>query len=294
MLAASVQVVDGLRDAASRAEKVVDTRPLEACLVASVEGARCLPATDFVDPTGNLANFRDIRWLLGAAGLSGRESILVAGDDEVRREFVAGVLFLAGQARVTIVTRELAAILRTRPRLRGSGVARGLVRRPIYEAPLRDARIVLASELVLGLESGAMATLLPQRQPAVEAPPRWLIVNAESRSRGERLPGLAFESAAVQVVLAATPLESIAAFARLSTPAETGLFVYPRGWQDPRLRYHFESAARVGAARKVPDGGRSQRPGDERNWPVIGIVLLAVAAVVAVVGLVVGRRRPWN
>ncbi|MBL4690582.1 MAG: hypothetical protein JKY68_03845, partial [Rhodospirillales bacterium] len=64
---------------------IIDSRPAAACESRSLSGARCLPAADFLGPHNRLAGFADIAWVLGSAGLTGAESVLVAGDDPLKR-----------------------------------------------------------------------------------------------------------------------------------------------------------------------------------------------------------------
>lgn len=124
---------------------IVDSRPLDACTARTLNGALCIPAGDLVDAEGRLAAFRDILWLLGTAGLDGHESVVVVGEDATARDFVAGVLFLAGQADVAALKEPVSRVLEGGAAA-GPGTARGLVRDKVFVAPMRDDRIVLASE----------------------------------------------------------------------------------------------------------------------------------------------------
>ena len=80
---------------------VVDARPGPECLKATIPGALCLSLDNVLNVKGRLANMRDIRWLLGSFGLSGNEYVLIFADETVRRDGMATVLYLAGQARVS-------------------------------------------------------------------------------------------------------------------------------------------------------------------------------------------------
>lgn len=126
---------------------VIDARALSACRDRSLARARCLPALDLQGPRGELPSFRDILWALGTAGLSGGETAIVAGDDAVARDFVAGVLYLSGQRRVWIVRQSLSELLRNRRFVTGPGMQRGMLRSQIYRAPMRDHSILLHAEL---------------------------------------------------------------------------------------------------------------------------------------------------
>jgi hypothetical protein len=125
-------------------ETVIDSRPLADCKRASLAGARCLPAEEFLDPQRRLPSERDILWLLGTAGLDGSETALVVGEDATARDFVAGLLYLAGQKAVRILGG-------TMPRLNGKAVGgqeRGMVRSAVWTAPMRDSLWVLGADIV--------------------------------------------------------------------------------------------------------------------------------------------------
>ncbi|MFO1299111.1 MAG: rhodanese-like domain-containing protein [Burkholderiaceae bacterium] len=125
---------------------VVDARALADCRARSLAGARCLPADGLLGPQRRLPSARDLLWLLGAAGLSGSETVIVVGQDATSRDFVAGLLYLAGQRQVRILAEPVARVL-------GAGVAaapgreRGMVRETVFEAPMRDGLWVLRDEL---------------------------------------------------------------------------------------------------------------------------------------------------
>jgi len=80
---------------------VVDARPGAECLKATIPGALCLSLDNVLNANGRLANIRDIRWLLGSFGLSGKEHIVIFADEAVRRDGMAAILYLAGQAQVS-------------------------------------------------------------------------------------------------------------------------------------------------------------------------------------------------
>jgi thiosulfate/3-mercaptopyruvate sulfurtransferase len=123
---------------------VVDTRPLAACREKSLAGARCLPAADFLGPHNRLPSARDLLWLLGTAGLTGEETVLVAGQDAAARDFVAGLLYVAGQRSVRVLAEPVARLLEKNA---GPGRERGMVRETVFAAPMRDGMLVLRDEL---------------------------------------------------------------------------------------------------------------------------------------------------
>lgn len=126
---------------------VVDTRTLAQCQQRSIAGAHCLPAHDLIGPKGQLPNFEDIFWALGTAGIDGDETILVAGDNATQRDYVAGLLYLCGQAQVQVLRTPIKQVLRKGLRPAGGGQARGMLRQRIYHAVMRDELLVLPGEI---------------------------------------------------------------------------------------------------------------------------------------------------
>ena len=97
--------------AQTEAAVIVDARPFADCRAKSLADARCLPAGDFLGPQRRLPSARDLLWLLGTAGLSGEESVLVVGQDAAARDFVAGLLWVAGQRSVHVLTEPVGRLL---------------------------------------------------------------------------------------------------------------------------------------------------------------------------------------
>jgi thiosulfate/3-mercaptopyruvate sulfurtransferase len=146
-----VQRVMALNDVTG-VDVVLDTRPLSSCVQATIAGARCLPVEDVLAPNRRLANWSGILWLLGTAGLSGHEHVLVIGQRRPRRHFIAGLLLLAGQHRVTIVDAPVSELLAdgstSSP---GAGKRRATTRTIVYTAPMRSSLIVLHNEVINGV-----------------------------------------------------------------------------------------------------------------------------------------------
>ena len=132
--------------AAEAGAVVVDARPLAACREKSLAGARCLPAADFLGPHNRLPSARDLLWLLGTAGLSGEEAVLVVGQDAVARDFVAGLLHVAGQRSVRVLTEPVGRLLE-QGAAAGAGRERGMIREAVFAAPMRDGLLLLRDEL---------------------------------------------------------------------------------------------------------------------------------------------------
>lgn len=135
-----------VRTAAAEDGVVVDTRPLADCRAKSLTDARCLPAGDFLGPQRRLPSARDLLWLLGTAGLSGEETVLVVGQEAVARDFVAGLLYVAGQRSVRVLAEPVARVLE-QGAAAGAGRSRGMVREAVFTAPMRDELLVLRDEL---------------------------------------------------------------------------------------------------------------------------------------------------
>lgn len=127
-------------------EVIVDTRALAECRAKSLAGARCLPADGFLGPHRRLPSARDLLWVLGSAGLSGGEGVLVIGQDVTARDFVAGLLYIAGQRRVRVLTEPVGRALEGGA-VAGAGQERGMIRQTVFVAPMRDDALVLFDEL---------------------------------------------------------------------------------------------------------------------------------------------------
>jgi len=222
---------------------LVDARAQAACLARTIAGARCLPAADFLGPHGRLANFREIFWLLGTAGLSGTEHVLVVGDDPVERDFVAGMLYLCGQRKVSILTQPVSRGAGLPAARLGAGIGRAMTRNPVYQADVRDGDIVLRTELARALASQTLPPLLDGRTEAeywgerIRAP------------RGGHLPGaqllpapvvrsrlgrgqFEFDAGKTFVAYGHDPFESVAYFTLLRAGAGIAARVYLDGWVD--------------------------------------------------------------
>lgn len=145
--------------AADKSVAVVDSRAPEVCAAASLAGARCLAATDVLGPHERLAAFADIAWVLGSAGLEGSESVLVIGDDPRARDFVAGILYLMGQAHVAVLTRSIDGARDTL----GPGRPRAVTRTAVWQAPARAGAVVVKTELRSLLEDRSPPVLLDGR-----------------------------------------------------------------------------------------------------------------------------------
>ena len=220
----------------------VDTRALEACAAKSIQGARCLPAAAFLGPHRRLADFREILWLLGAAGLDGGEPVLVAGDAPQARDFVAGVLYLAGQKRVSILTRSLSQGAGLPADALGPGSERAMTREKVFQAPLRDHLIVLRGELAGLIGDGAPGLLDGRSEKeywgaTVRGPRGGHVPGAQHLPAAGLRAGLAAANALVPrlpnpIAYGHDPVEGIAYFTLLTAGAGVGPRVYIGGWAE--------------------------------------------------------------
>jgi thiosulfate/3-mercaptopyruvate sulfurtransferase len=70
--------------------------------------------------------------------------VLVAGQDAAARDFVAGLLYVAGQRSVRVLSEPVA---RLPEKDAGPGRERGMIRETVFAAPMRDGMLVLRDEL---------------------------------------------------------------------------------------------------------------------------------------------------
>ena len=123
----------------------VDTRNVEACARASIDGALCLAPRELLHPDGSPASFRGINWLAGTFGLDPGTTAVVFGDDDTDNAFVAGMLFLLGQSRVVIWRGDLRSMPVSVKH--GTGRRRGMLRSVYYSRPVRDGYVALDDDV---------------------------------------------------------------------------------------------------------------------------------------------------
>lgn len=159
-------------------ETAIDVRPLDQCKAASLPGARCLPPSEFLGERGQLPSERDLLWLLGTAGLDGSERVVVAGDAASAREFVAGLLYLAGQKEVRVLEAPLSPLVKGQADA-APGRERALFRSTVFTAPMRDALWIVHPR-----EIGPDAILAPDAYTAIRRFARHLLDSGEARRVG--------------------------------------------------------------------------------------------------------------
>lgn len=155
-------VIDYVSSAEGHWKQIVDTRPEAVCRKATLPGARCLPVNEFIGPHKRLVNISGILWLLGSAGLTGEEHLLVIGDRPEQKELMAGLLYLAGQKRISVLKPAVKAVAGERKELK-PGRNRSKTREVVYAAPMRDQHVLLRGELHRVMASTESTLLLDGR-----------------------------------------------------------------------------------------------------------------------------------
>ncbi len=221
---------------------IVDTRAVSVCGRRSLAGAHCLSPEDVLGPHGRLADFRDILWVLGADGLSGKGTVLVAGDSPDRRDFVAGLLYLAGQKQVAVLTRPLTPLIAARGVKTAPGTPKGMIRNPIFGAWPRAGLVVLRTELAHAIDGAHPPMLLDGRTLSAYWGRRIRALRGGHIPGAQPLPmdrlrlamakGTVVRPGAADIVAyGADPYRSIAYFALLRL-AGIKTRVYMAGWRD--------------------------------------------------------------
>ena len=302
--APAAQSMTYVRDAApvlAAGAVTVDTRALEACATKSIAGARCLPAAAFLGPHRRLADFREILWLLGAAGLDGGEHVLVAGDAPGARDFVAGVLYLAGHKRLSILSRSLSQGAGLPATALGPGQERAMTREKVFQAPLRDHLIVLRGELAGLIGDGAPGLLDGRSEKeywgaTVRGPRGGHVPGAQHLPAVALRAGLAAGNAHVPrlpgpISYGHDAVEGIAYFTLLTAGVGVATRVYIGGWAEwathtalpaDSVTYPDRSPGKPAAATRAARAAHA--------WPWLAAAALIGAAVTAG-AFYLGRRR---
>ena len=273
---------------------IVDVRQQELCLKGSLLGARCLPAVDFFGPHGRLVNFPDLSWLLGTAGLSGSEHVLVVGISPLKRDFVAGILYLAGQEKVTILRLSLAE-LDAKP-LR-AGLKRANIRSAVHSTPFRAEMIIFRNELDSLLKSNKLPDLMDGRSEK-----EYWGENIRT-SRGGHLPGAqllpvvelrallkkdpqSVPDFSAPIVYAHNALESVAYFSLLRAGFGIKARVFLTGWEDwamdPSLSVDSLSYPDKQSLNKIYN---PEMPAQSDNYWLISIAVILAGLVLMVWGI---------
>lgn len=134
---------------------ILDTRIQSECEAASLPNAMCLPIESFLAANRRLANFSGVLWKLGSAGLAGDEHVLIIGNNPTRKDFLAGLLILAGQRRISVLDPPLNdAALASLTEASNAGNRPANTRIKVWQEPMRSELIVLHSEMKSIIEKG--------------------------------------------------------------------------------------------------------------------------------------------
>lgn len=257
---------------------VVDTRSLDQCQKRSIAGAHCLPAHDLLGPKGELPNFADIFWALGTAGIEGSETVLVAGDDARRRDYVAGLLYLCGQAQVQVLKTPIEQVLREGLRPAGAGQPRAMLRQRIYRAVMRDKLLVLPGETQSARQPEQ--NIVPIDADSDSANEAQLVKNiGDARHTGG-------SRSAYYLIHAAKPMAAIALFTRLQARVINQgikLRVMPvsaSSWNVAADKLNITNAF---TASKEPNNQFAAN--DKTTTLLIGLVVLSLAAMLMLVAM---------
>ncbi len=291
LVAAGVQAKDleyVALDGVSPGAVVIDTRDAKTCMNRSAAGARCLPASDLTGPHGELPSPPDLLWALGTAGLTGHETVLVAGDSVQARDFVAGLLYLCGQRRVQVLDRPLSRVLEGGQLRAGPGTERGMLRSAVFTARMRDGLWMLRRDLSAALVAEAPVVPVDGRDAdglnaeipgAVHVPLRALQTGGIAARR--RLSVLTGGGDVSYVAYGRGPTQSIALFARLRASIGADVRVFPGGWQ-------AWYAANVKAHEKAVPGA------SPRLVRGAGIVLIVLSAALFLGAMTLKRGKRWT
>lgn len=217
--------------------RLLDTRPVEQCEKRSIRDARCLAADDLLGHSGRLPSPRDIAWLLGTLGLQGSETVVVAGRPGEARDFIAGVLYLAGQRSVLVLQPPLSRVIVSGDYPLATGQRRSMSREQHYVAQPRDGQILLRRELQQRLNGNQPLRLLDARSQAEywgEQIRGWRgghIPGAEPVALETGAPIRLTEAGADTLVYGHAPRDSIAAFVRLQAHWPQPVRVLIEGWR---------------------------------------------------------------
>jgi thiosulfate/3-mercaptopyruvate sulfurtransferase len=144
---------------------VIDARSMDSCRRASIQAALCLPLERVLHRKGRPANIRDIRWMMGTYGLTGREHVAVYSADPARRDALAAIFFLIGQSQVSRVDSQSDTVFAA------PGDTGSMSRRDLFVAPVRMAYLLSVRRGQLTVTD--LVTFTKKLEQAESAQVRW-------------------------------------------------------------------------------------------------------------------------
>jgi len=128
--------------------RIIDVREINDCKKSTLATASCLPVEDLMASTQRLANFSGLLWKLGTIGLDGSEHVLVIGNGVARKDFVAGILYLAGQHKISILENSVSDLANPSSKWSFSkGTIAASTRKQVWQSQMRSNQIVLHNEM---------------------------------------------------------------------------------------------------------------------------------------------------
>ena len=212
-------------------DKVLDTRPEALCKSETLAGAICLPPEHVLADHNRLANYSALFWLLGTAGLTGSEHVVVIGDSAKRRSFLSGLLYVAGQQRISVIDTPVSALALNET---GSGTGRSTTRQVVYTQTPRSDKLILKSELQQLLVSRQSLVILDGRSESEY----W--GRSIRAARGGHIPGALLHRAgdpiettpdATMIVYANNSTDGYAYLSRL-VESNPQAVLYAEGWRE--------------------------------------------------------------
>lgn len=292
--------VENTTAALSDGAVVIDTRSIDQCELQSLSNARCVPADDLLGPRGRMPSFADIAWVFGTAGLNGSEHVLVVGDIPTKRDFVAGVLYVLGQERISVLQ---GAVL-TSQGDKGPGSARATTRTAVWQGPARNGALMTKTQLRRLLAADKAPLMVDGRSEKEYWGARVLGHRGGHLPGADHLPADRLRADVLRVGQAgalAPTMAGILAYAQgnldgfayltlLRAGAGADVRVYPGGWSEWQSDGSLPiDAATYGA---MPSGA-AQMKQQTMSWRWLSVSVIAVVAMGAA-GFVFGRRSIAN
>ncbi|MFK5913706.1 MAG: hypothetical protein QM484_04955 [Woeseiaceae bacterium] len=216
---------------------LIDTRVDKLCKSSSIEGARCLSTKEILAPYRRFPSLREITWLLGTLGLSGKETVVIAGLPGLNRDFVAGVFYLAGQRKIKILKPSISRVLKEEKYKRENGRGRSMSRKVIYEVRPREEQIILRQELWQIIKKNKALRLLDARSDMeywgkkIRGIRGGHIPGAERWDRRKNKAEFELKTTVRSIFYAHDPFETIALFVRMQARETKRHSVFIEGWR---------------------------------------------------------------